>query len=166
MRKSLAVLLVLSLVLAIPIMVHANENSDVGVKVVHTVPIEDVAYIPDSSSTGSEGAITPYAANLFEFVGVNPNVLYPYSATYTISSGTFTTLRIKECMWAPADCDVEIGLYHLATGTCYGEVYDYGDLENGDTQYHYNLPSGSYWVYAINLGPVPLTTGIMEFTVS
>lgn len=117
-------------------------------------------------STDSSGTtVSPYASVEFDFSGFYQYVVVLDSANYVITEGSFSTLKIETCVWSPIGNDVEIGFYNLDTGTCYGHQYSNGSISN-KTRYFYDLPTGTYRVYAANLGSDPLTTGLIRYSVS
>lgn len=171
MRKALSAVLVLLLVLSLPLSALANTDMDSsidyisedGYTVRHISP-EKIAYIPNGSIINPKSSAMTWAANSFDFSGFNQYVLVPSNDRYVIDANVTTVLTIRSCAWLPTTSNVEIGLYNIGTGTCYGRTY-YNGTASG-SQIYSNLPSGTYWVYAMNLSPGRLSSGVIQFSLS
>lgn len=166
MKKVICLLLTLVIVFTLPLTAFATTNQLVedGNMVIHSVDPENVVFsstqrepINLDSSVHPRGNYSP-----LEFAGFNADVVILADQPFTRTSSGLICLEINTCSWAPSTNDVEIGFYRVEDGTCYGKTFS-GGTKTGP--YYRSLPTGTYYVYAMNMGPGRLTSGIMYYDV-
>lgn len=126
-----------------------------------------VGQLPAVTRTASERdplTISPYASARFEFDVVNNDVVIPDTKEYVVKASETTYLKITNCVWAPEHYNIEVGFVNTDTWVCYGKTLTGGSVTNSVYGFS-NLPAGTYYVYAMNLGDSQLTTGYMLYNV-
>lgn len=165
MKKVICLLLTLVIVFSLPLTASATTNQLLqdDNMVIHSVDPENVVFsstqrepINLDTSIHPRGNYSP-----LEFAGYNAEVVVLADQPFTHTSSGTIYLEINTCTWVPSTNKIQVGFYRVESGTCYGRTLSGGTCSG--TYSYSNLPAGTYYVYATNLGPGRLTTGAMYY---
>jgi len=132
--------------------------------VIHAVDPENVVFASDQHKPLNMNTSIPARGNYqsLEFAGFDKEVVVLADQSFTRTSSGTIRLEINSCSWQPSTNDVEIGFYRVESGTCYGKTLSGGTVRR---TYSFSLPTGTYYVYAMNKGPGRLTSALMYYDV-
>lgn len=165
MKKVICLLLTLVIVFSLPLTAFAatNQASQDDDIVIYNVNPENVVFSSSQREPiNLDTAVRPRGIYYpLEFSGYNAEVVVLADQPLTHTSSGTIYLEINTCTWAPSTNKIQVGFYLVESGTCYGRTLSGGTCSG--TYSYANLPAGTYYVYATNLGPGRLTTGAMYY---
>ena len=165
MRKLMCIALSLLLIAALPLSALASSVDDSSNMTIAYQDPDMIAYFPDTSNPiyiggGVQARAAVYS---FSFDDFNTGVMVPSPQSFVIPTTGYHYLNIQSCNWAPSTNKIELGFYNINTGVRYRIEFLNGYVI--PDRYRYNIPSGTYWVYAMNLGAGRLTTGSIYYSI-
>lgn len=165
MRKLMCIALSLLLIAALPFSALAASTQNEIDTVIHYQDPDMIAYFPDTSNPIYVGGGVQARAAIYSFTfdDFNQYVMVPSPQSFVIPTTGSHYLNVVSCNWAPSTNSIELGFYNINTGTRYSLEFTNGYLV--PDSYEYTIPSGTYWVYAMNLGAGRLTSGTIYYSI-
>ena len=180
MHKLLCTILTLALILSLGLVCTAHNTEEATYTVDISEPKEGVLVDPEyvvvqcnkvdmdretySDKGNTNNPLTPYALTRIQFANINPGVYAISSDNYVVRSGSWSSLSIDTCVWAPEHYTIQVGFWNIDTG--YTKYYEFtGGRVIDVTKAFTGMPAGTYKLFVVNTGANALTTGYMLYTV-